>query len=99
MINGSLPAFSELKPRILIEDVAPGAPLLDVNCNPGTAPAKALVTLVTCDLLNCSESTTLAEPVNADFFAVPKATTNTSSNNSESGTSSTLIFALTGNSC
>ena len=39
-------------------------------------------------------SITAAEPVKADFFAVPKATTSTSSNCSESERSTTLTVGL-----
>ena len=54
-----------------MDDFEPGAPSLEVSVTPGTAPAKASVTFVTCDCSSFSVPTTLAEPVNADFFAVP----------------------------
>ena len=75
MISGSLPAFSELKPRTRIVGDEPGAPLLDVRVTPGTVPERAVVTFEVCDCDSVSEFTTLAEPVKADFFALPKATT------------------------
>ena len=77
-----------------MDDFEPGAPSLEVSVTPGTAPAKASVTFVTCDCSSFSVPTTLAEPVNADFFAVPKATTITSSSISESERMNTFIFGL-----
>ena len=80
-----------------MDDFEPGAPSLEVSVTPGTAPAKASVTFVTCDCSSFSVPTTLAEPVNADFFAVPKATTITSSSISVSDfiTTFTLDFIAT----
>ena len=67
--------MSELKPRTRIVGELPGSPLEDIRVTPGTAPESAAVTSVTCDCFNVSEPTTFAEPVKADFLAVPKATT------------------------
>ena len=69
-----------------------GSPLLDVSVTPGAAPASAPVTLVTCDCAIFWSSTTVAEPVKADFLAVPKATTITSSSNSALVFIYTVIF-------
>ena len=78
-----------------MDDFEPGAPSLEVSVTPGTAPAKASVTFVTCDCSSFSVPTTLAEPVNADFFAVPKATTITSSSISVSDFITTICVPFT----
>ena len=51
--------------------VAPGCPEALFNCTPATLPSNALAALEVWILLISSECITVAEPVNADFFAVP----------------------------
>ena len=57
----------------------PGSPLLLVICTPATCPLNAFVTFEVCLTAILSALIVEAEPVNCDFFAVPKATTITSS--------------------
>ena len=77
--SGSLPALSELKPRMRIEGLEPGCPEVLAICTPATFPARACATLDCCDLAMSSDLMTAAEPVKASFFAVPNAITITSS--------------------
>ena len=95
MMRGSLPALSEPKPRMRIVPVDEGSPDELTICTPGTAPAKASVTDVTWLRASSSAPTTLAEPVKADFLAVPKATTITSSRALESLVSRMRMFGRT----
>ena len=85
----------EAIPRMLILlSLEPGAPELPRICRPATEPTKASDTLVVIRLDNSSVFTTAAEPVNADFFAVPKATTITSSSISVSDFMITFTLGL-----
>ena len=77
--SGSLPALSELKPRMRIFGLSPGCPEVLVSCTPATFPARACATFDCCYLTMSSDLMTVAEPVKAYFFAVPNATTITSS--------------------
>ncbi len=79
--KGELPAAIDPTPLIRTVDVVPGCPFVLVTCTPATWPDNALVTLATCLLEIASLSITEAEPVNEDLFAVPYATTITSSSN------------------
>ena len=69
--NGLLLDAIEPIPRIRTVAEVPGWPLLLVVCTPATLPDNALVMLETWRFSSLSAFTTLAEPVNADFFAVP----------------------------
>ena len=89
--SGSLPALSELKPRMRIEGLEPGCPEVLAICTPATFPARACATLDCCDLAMSSDLMTAAEPVKASFFAVPNATTITSSMACVSSFSTTSI--------
>ena len=90
----------EAIPRILIlPSPEPGAPDPPRICKPATEPTKASDTLVVIRFDNSSVLTTEAEPVKADFFAVPKATTNTSSNISVSAFIVTFTCGAIATSC
>ena len=65
----------ELKPRMRMLGVLPGAPEDWTSWTPATWPASAEVTALTWDLASSSESMTLAEPVKASLVVVPNATT------------------------
>ena len=80
MTRGSVSAYIEAIPRMwMLPCAAPGCPLEPRICRPGTEPTSASATLVVIFWLSSSAFTTAAEPVNDDFFCVPKATTITSS--------------------
>ena len=78
--------------------VALGAPLLCTIWRPATCPCRPLMTLVTCFFSSASLLMTEAEPVNEERFCSPKATTNTSSNCSESACRVTVICGFTATS-
>ena len=65
----------ELIPRILIlgllSPFSPGCPVELVHCTPAALPTKACVAFDVWILPISSASTIAAEPVNADFLAVP----------------------------
>ena len=70
-INGSLLAFKEAPPLILIVLPAPGAPPLEVICTPATLPAISCSAEVFCPLTKSFEVTLTTEPVKSFFLAVP----------------------------
>ena len=85
----------ELVPRIMIfGDSLPIAPDVVVICTPATTPSRARVASDVWTLAISSDFTTVADPVNDSFVAVPKATTMVSSSMWVSGSSMTSIFAL-----
>ena len=80
MMSGSVLAYIELIPRMFTEPAsAPGVPVVPRICRPATEPTRAFMTLVVWRLARSSDLMTVAEPVKASFFVVPKATTSTSS--------------------
>ena len=81
-IRGEFDAFIEPNPLILSSAPLPGWPPPDVAMTPATCPSIILVMSVVVLLLNRSPFTVSAEPVNDSFFAVPYATTSTSSRTS-----------------
>ena len=87
MLNDS----DEIPRMLMLPLPAPGAPEPPRICKPGVAPTKALVTFVAMCFSKSLLSSTVAAPVKALFFCVPKATTITSSSNSESVTMLTRI--------
>ena len=91
--RGSFPALRELNPLIRIDGLEPGWPEEVVICTPATLPVRADAILDCCVLAMSSDLTTAAEPVKASFLAVPKATTMTSSSNSESSARTALMTA------
>ena len=98
IINGALPELIELIPLMrMAGDDPPGCPDWRVICTPDTFPRNASTGLVTCTLDISSSFSTPAEPVNADFLAVPYATTITSSMLFCTGimTMRMLLFAVT----
>ena len=91
--NGAFPALIEPIPLILTDgDDCPGWPLLLKICIRVVLPTSASIGFETCNLLISSAFTTEAEPVNADFFCVPKATTITSSRSLASCSKTTFTF-------
>ena len=97
-ISGSVPALIDPSPRIKMDEVDPGA-VEGAICKPGTSPAKVCNTLVTCFFSIVALFNTVAEPVNADFLAVPKAVTITSSNSSEVDVNTMRIRSFAFTSC
>ena len=92
MMSGSVLNDNDEMPRMLMLALpAPGAPEPPRIWRPGVAPTRALVTLVAMCFSRSLLSNTVAAPVKALFFCVPKATTMTSSSSSESVTSCTRI--------
>ena len=91
-IRGSLPALTEEIPRTRIVAEAFGAPLEEISWTPATWPARASVTLVTCERESFSSSSTLAEPVKASLVVLPNATTMVSSSISVSTSRTTLML-------
>ena len=70
-INGSLLAFIEVPPLILIVLPEPGAPLLELIFTPGTLPITNCSGVVTEPLLKSSLLITAADPVKSLVLAVP----------------------------
>ena len=81
-------------PRTIIEAPSPGCPPPEVTWTPATVPSKDLVRLPTGLFERSSPLTTLAEPVKDSFFAVPYATTITSSSKVLSSLSTKSISFL-----
>ncbi|MNI32175.1 hypothetical protein D3C73_860800 [compost metagenome] len=77
--RGSAEAFIDPKPRTRIAALDPGWPDPAVETTPGAAPSNAFVIFVIERFSITSLLTVEAEPVKDDFFAVPYATTITSS--------------------
>src|SRR5437773_10152707 len=77
-IKGSLLAFNEAPPRILIVLPEPGAPPLDVICTPATLPAINCSGVVTDPLLKSLAVIAVTDPVRSFFNLVPYPITTTS---------------------
>ena len=72
MINGVLLALIELIPRIrILGEETPGCPDAVDSCTPAALPASVLMAFDVCILPISSDLRTAADPVNADFLAVP----------------------------
>ena len=65
---GSLEAFKELIPRIRMEELPPGIPLLACTCTPAARPCSTWSTEVTTDFLMASSLTDTTEPVRSLRF-------------------------------
>ena len=70
-IKGSLLAFIDVPPLILIVLPEPGAPLLEFILTPGILPMTSCSGVVTDPLLKSSLFTITAEPVRSLVLAVP----------------------------
>ena len=96
-IRGSLLAFIEVPPLILMVLPDPGAPLLEFILTPGTLPINNCSGVVTDPLLKSSLFIIAADPVISFVLAVPYPITtasfsnNTSSNNVKSLSKSVFI--------
>ena len=64
-------ALSEPKPRMRMAGALPGSPEELVADTPATLPTSALVAVEVTRLVMSSLFTSTAEPVKADFLAVP----------------------------
>src|SRR5512133_2480874 len=90
-IRGSLPALTEELPRIRIEELAPGSPLLFVTITPAALPWINCEALLIAPLLNSSDLMLFTDPVISFFRTVPYPTTTTSLSALVAGTSTTSI--------
>ena len=70
-IKGSLLAFSDEPPRILILDLPPGVPPSLVILTPATLPASMSCGFTTTPLFLESGLRAATEPVKSDFLATP----------------------------
>ena len=69
--NGLLLAYMEPIPRIRTVAFSPGCPFVLCVCTPDTVPESAFDMFETWRFSRVSDFITEAEPVNADFLAVP----------------------------
>src|SRR5690606_8079310 len=88
--KGSFPAESDLRPRISILELPPGAALPIVTCTPGAAPRNISLILVVGILLICSVVTDDMAPVISLRFCTPYPTTTTSFSDSTDGINCTV---------
>ena len=70
-ISGSLLAFNDEPPRILMLDLPPGVPPSLVIFTPATLPANISCGFTTTPLFFESGLSAATEPVKSDFFAIP----------------------------
>ena len=68
---GSLDEFSELTPRMRIEELPPGIPVLACTCTPAARPCNTWSIEVTTDFLMASSFTDTTEPVRSERFICP----------------------------